>query len=255
MNFSATALEKAAPHLILVFSCLLTVEAVADHGGAYHSNVTVSAPAASGTGDYTVSWTTGGDHILQLEEKVNSGAYQQVYAGFDASMDFSHKPPGAYSYRIRFYYCYYTCIESYSLPTSINVFDGKGNALSAAESRLDEYFYEILSAIASDSTEISKFSDILSGAAQSELSSVSTSPDPYTVREITMIKKIRYLQNIGTAYQQGSIKPDRRVGSGYLFLLDGETDLGLVKIAGTIPSDLDELLHNYFVYQYSNAGT
>ena len=63
----------------------------------------VTAPASSTTGNYAISWypsaTSGGTYVL--EEKVNSGAFVQVYTGTATSYNFSNKANGTYQYRVK----------------------------------------------------------------------------------------------------------------------------------------------------------
>ena len=63
----------------------------------------ITAPANSSTGNYAVSWyasaTPGVTYVL--EEKVNSGAYAQVYTGTAKSYPFSSKANGTYQYRVK----------------------------------------------------------------------------------------------------------------------------------------------------------
>ena len=63
----------------------------------------VTAPANVATGNYTISWyasaTPGVTYVL--EEKVNSGAWTQVFTGTAKAYAFSSKPNGTYQYRVK----------------------------------------------------------------------------------------------------------------------------------------------------------
>lgn len=63
---------------------------------------TVSAPASSATGSYTVAWSTvSGATRYRLEESVDNGAWTQVVETTGAGWSPSGKPNGTYRYRAR----------------------------------------------------------------------------------------------------------------------------------------------------------
>jgi predicted phage tail protein len=63
---------------------------------------TVTAPAASNNGSYTVSWTTvSGANRYQLDEQVNGGAWSQIQDSSATSRAISGKGNGSYGYRAR----------------------------------------------------------------------------------------------------------------------------------------------------------
>lgn len=63
---------------------------------------TVTVPAASNTGSYTVSWTTvSGANRYQLDEQVNGGAWSQIQDSSTTSRAISGKGNGSYGYRAR----------------------------------------------------------------------------------------------------------------------------------------------------------
>ena len=65
----------------------------------------LSAPASDSDGSYTVSWTApvGGSVVdsYELEEKVGSGNWTQVYSGTNSKLSFSGKAENNYHYRAR----------------------------------------------------------------------------------------------------------------------------------------------------------
>lgn len=232
----------------------------ADHGGSQHQDFGMSVPASSSTGAYTITWDSIPiANALELEEMTPGGSFVGISGSNPDSMSFSGKAAGTYTYRMHFEYCPYECTEEFSLSQSIVVTSAPAvtpteAALALVEDNLGQYFVEILSAIKSDPAEIQAFSDILASASADELGGASYTPNPIMIREATVIRKIRYLQNIGTAYAQGSIYSANRVPSGYTFSLDGEEEIGDMTIAGTIPSDLAALLGDYFAYRNAPAG-
>jgi len=108
--------------------CSLFSNAFGDHGGGSHINVNLSVPGTSSTGNYTVTWTNNADQSLgeieDLQEKT-TGAYANVYTGYNGSVSFYSKPSATYSYRVRYKMCFFSsCSYSYSLPEPIVVSSG-----------------------------------------------------------------------------------------------------------------------------------
>ncbi|MCY3795611.1 MAG: fibronectin type III domain-containing protein, partial [Gammaproteobacteria bacterium] len=63
---------------------------------------TLTVPASSSTGSYTVSWTKPvGATRFELQEKAGSGAWSNAYSGTASSKAFSGKATGGYAYRAR----------------------------------------------------------------------------------------------------------------------------------------------------------
>jgi hypothetical protein len=63
---------------------------------------TLTAPASSTTGSYTVSWSSpSGASSYRLEEQVNGGGWQEIQAGGATSLAINGKPNGTYGYRVR----------------------------------------------------------------------------------------------------------------------------------------------------------
>ncbi len=61
---------------------------------------TLSAPASSGTGSYTVSWgSVGGAASYQLQESVNGGGWSGLYNGAATSLAVSGRTSATYGYR------------------------------------------------------------------------------------------------------------------------------------------------------------
>lgn len=67
-----------------------------------YAAATVTAPATSNTGNYTVSWTAvTSATAYRLEEKVGSGAWAEVVNAAVTSKAFAGKTDGVYQYRVR----------------------------------------------------------------------------------------------------------------------------------------------------------
>ena len=63
---------------------------------------TLTVPASSTTGSYSVSWTKPAKATrFELEERAGAGAWSDAYSGTANSKAFSGKGTGAYSYRVR----------------------------------------------------------------------------------------------------------------------------------------------------------
>ena len=63
---------------------------------------TLSVPASSTTGNYTVSWSKpSGATTYELQQKVGSAAFKRAYAGKARSKAYANEGSGAYSYRVR----------------------------------------------------------------------------------------------------------------------------------------------------------
>ncbi|MGN6234893.1 MAG: hypothetical protein ACTHNF_02240, partial [Dyella sp.] len=59
----------------------------------------VTAPTTSGTGNYTVTWPSGGATSFTLQEQTNGGAWGSIYTGAATSQAISGKGNGTYGYR------------------------------------------------------------------------------------------------------------------------------------------------------------
>lgn len=78
------------------YSAVKTVDVVYQPGGA-----TVTAPATSYTGNYTVSWTqVAGATSYRLDESANSGTWTQIYSGGGTSAVIAGRGNGSYAYRV-----------------------------------------------------------------------------------------------------------------------------------------------------------
>jgi len=63
---------------------------------------TLTVPANSSTGSYTVSWTQpSGATRFELQEKAGTADWQAAYAGSATSSAFANKGAGSYAYRVR----------------------------------------------------------------------------------------------------------------------------------------------------------
>lgn len=61
----------------------------------------LTAPANSNTGSYTVSWTAvGGAASYRLEESINNAAWNAVYSGGATSASLTGRSPATYGYRV-----------------------------------------------------------------------------------------------------------------------------------------------------------
>ncbi|MDR6840427.1 hypothetical protein [Pseudoxanthomonas sacheonensis] len=81
---------------------------------------TVSAPGFVSTGSYTVSWTAvAGASRYELQERVNSGSWSQVYSGTALSQAFTGKVSGVYGYQARA--CNPSACGAWSAEASVSV--------------------------------------------------------------------------------------------------------------------------------------
>ncbi len=80
----------------------------------------LSVPASSTNGSYTVSWTAiSGAASYSLEENANGGAWGEIQNTSSTSKSFSGRGNGTYSYRVRA--CNVAGCSSYSAASSITV--------------------------------------------------------------------------------------------------------------------------------------
>lgn len=83
------------------YDALNRVTQVTESGGGSLSVPTLSVPASSATGSYTVSWNATSDTTsYTLQEQVNGGAWSTIYTGSSTSMARSGKGDGSYGYQV-----------------------------------------------------------------------------------------------------------------------------------------------------------
>lgn len=84
------------------YDALNRVKQVTESGGASLGVPTLSVPASSTNGSYTVSWSaTGNTTSYTLQEQANGGAWSTVYTGANTSTALSGKVNGTYSYQVQ----------------------------------------------------------------------------------------------------------------------------------------------------------
>jgi len=83
------------------YDALNRVKQVTESGGASLGVPTLSVPASSANGSYTVSWSAMSDTTsYTLQEQVNGGTWNTVYTGGNTSMALIGKGNGSYGYRV-----------------------------------------------------------------------------------------------------------------------------------------------------------
>ena len=65
------------------------------------SKPTLSVPATSDDGDFTVTWTSASGATKYVLEEQSGGSWTEVYSGSSLSKDFSGKDDGSYAYRVK----------------------------------------------------------------------------------------------------------------------------------------------------------
>ena len=106
-NGNVLSVTNAAGHLITYqYDHLNRVTATAESGGASPlmpgSAPTLTTPATSSTGTYTVSWTSvSGALAYNLQEEVNGGSWALVTNTGSTSWSAASQPTGTYGYRVQ----------------------------------------------------------------------------------------------------------------------------------------------------------
>lgn len=102
------------------YDALNRVRQVTESGGASLSAPTLSVPASSATGSYTVSWNaTSNTTSYTLREQVNGGGWSTIYTGGSTSLARSGKGDGSYGYQVQA--CNVAGCGDWSATASINV--------------------------------------------------------------------------------------------------------------------------------------
>jgi YD repeat-containing protein len=106
-NGNVLSVTNAAGHVITYqYDHLNRVTATAESGGASplmpSAAPTLTTPATSSTGSYTVSWTTvSGALAYNLQKEVNGGAWALVLNTGSTSWSAASQPSGTYGYRVQ----------------------------------------------------------------------------------------------------------------------------------------------------------
>ena len=84
-------------------------------------SMSLSSPATSSTGNYTVTWSYYNYLSVTLQESKNGGAWVDRYVGQAGSKSFTNQGSGAYKYRTYWRFCVFSCVNYYSdnQPTTI----------------------------------------------------------------------------------------------------------------------------------------